>query len=62
MVPFLKLEKYYGGVSGIKMLLTGIFLGNIKPSQLLLKMKSLGWTNIMDKVLRTCGSINCQSQ
>ncbi|GBN42746.1 hypothetical protein AVEN_245684-1 [Araneus ventricosus] len=37
----------------ITKLLTGISLGDMKPSQLLLKMKSLGGTNITDKVLLT---------
>ncbi|GBM12502.1 hypothetical protein AVEN_188682-1 [Araneus ventricosus] len=37
----------------IPKLLTGISLGDMKPSQLLRKMKSLGGTNITDKVLRT---------
>lgn len=37
----------------IKKLLTGVALGDMKPSQLLRKMKSLGGSNITDKVLRT---------
>ncbi|GBL69813.1 hypothetical protein AVEN_114696-1 [Araneus ventricosus] len=37
----------------ITKLLTGISLGDMKPSQLLRKMKSLGGTNITDQVLRT---------
>ncbi|GBO03278.1 Transposon Ty3-I Gag-Pol polyprotein [Araneus ventricosus] len=37
----------------IAKLLTGISLGDMKPSQLLRKMKSLDGTNITDKVLRT---------
>lgn len=37
----------------IKKLITGTSLGDSKPSQLLLKMKSLGGNNITDKVLRT---------
>lgn len=37
----------------IKKLLTGISLGDLKPSQLLRKMKSLAGENITEKVLRT---------
>ncbi|GFW23104.1 transposon Tf2-6 polyprotein [Trichonephila clavipes] len=37
----------------IKKLLTGISLGDMKPSQLLRKMKSLAGVNISEKVLRT---------
>ncbi|GFT16892.1 uncharacterized protein TNCV_3193591 [Trichonephila clavipes] len=37
----------------IKKLLTGISLGDMKPSQLLRKMKSLTGVNISEKVLRT---------
>ncbi|GFX27867.1 uncharacterized protein TNCV_3082901 [Trichonephila clavipes] len=37
----------------IKKLLTGMSLGDMKPSQLLRKMKSLAGVNISEKVLRT---------
>ncbi|GFQ94097.1 transposon Ty3-G Gag-Pol polyprotein [Trichonephila clavata] len=37
----------------IKKLLTGISLGDMKPSQLLRQMKSLAGDNITEKVLRT---------
>ncbi|GFR10479.1 uncharacterized protein TNCT_14361 [Trichonephila clavata] len=37
----------------IKKLLTGISLGDMQPSQLLRKMKSLAGDNITEKVLRT---------
>lgn len=40
-------------VKSIKRLFIGIPSGDMKLSQLLRKMKSLGGTNIMDKILRT---------